>query len=317
YAFQRRRYWLDFLAGMESADVASAGLSALTHPLLGAVVDHPATGEVVFTGRWSLRTHDWLADHTVFGQVVVPATAYLDLALSVGEHVGCAAVGELSLEVPLILPDPGDVQVRVVVGAVDETGRRSLDVYSRLGEDTPTTGGWTRHAMGNLSPHTPRTAARADDTRAPAAWPPAGARPIDTARLYDSLADGGFDYGPAFRGLREVWQHGDDLYALATLPQTAEAAGAGFALHPALIDTVLHAAVAGGVIEVTGQKGWMPFAWSGVTLAGQCGPTVRVRLRPAGEGVVSLTAADEHGRTIAHVEALTFRPASAEQVLAA
>ncbi|WP_372352884.1 hypothetical protein [Streptomyces sp. KL116D] len=100
YAFQRQRYWMDFLAGQDTADVAAAGLSAPGHPLLGAAVDRPGTDEVVFTGLWSLRTHDWLADHTVFGAVVVPATAHLDLALSVGDRVGCATVEELSLEVP-------------------------------------------------------------------------------------------------------------------------------------------------------------------------------------------------------------------------
>ncbi|MEV1084882.1 type I polyketide synthase [Streptomyces sp. NPDC050211] len=318
YAFQRQRYWLDFLAGMGSADVASAGLSAPEHPLLGACVDHPGTDEVVFTGRWSLRSHDWLADHAVFGAVVVPATAYLDLALSVGGHVGCGAVEELSLEVPLILPEAGDVQVRVVVGAANETGRRPVDVYARPGDDAPVAGGWTRHARGSLAPGTPPTPARAEEARSLAAWPPAGARQLDFDGLYDSLADGGFDYGPAFRGLREVWQHGDDLFALATLPAGAEApAGGGFALHPALLDTVLHAVVAGGVIEVTGEQGWMPFSWSGVHLAGPCGPTVKVRLSPAGEGVVSVAIADEHGRPIASVDALTFRPASAEQVRSA
>ncbi|HEU5469694.1 MAG TPA: SDR family NAD(P)-dependent oxidoreductase, partial [Actinophytocola sp.] len=313
YAFQRQRYWMDFLAGSESADVASAGLSDPNHPLLGAVLDHPGTDEVVFTGRWSLRTHAWLADHAVFGAVVVPATAYLDLALSVGRHVGCAAIEDLTLELPLILPDSGDVAVRVVAGAPDETGRRSLDVYSRPDSsgaaEGPELGGWTRHAVGNLAP-----GEWADDPRSLAGWPPAGARRLDLDGLYDTFADAGFDYGPAFRGLREVWQSGDDLFALATLPDTA---GGGFALHPALIDTVLHAAVAGGVIQVTGDQGWMPFSWSGVRLAGECGPTVRVRLSPAGEGVVSLAIAGEHGRTIAQVEALTFRPASAEQVRAA
>jgi polyketide synthase 12 len=318
YAFQRQRYWLDFLAGMESADVASAGLTAPEHPLLGAVVDHPGTDELVFTDLWSLRTHGWLADHTVFGAVVVPATAYLDLALSVGDFVGCGTIEELSLEVPLILPDAGDVQVRVAVGAAEETGRRSLDVYSRPAEDGPTVGGWTRHAMGNLAPGTPPTATWADDTRPLAVWPPAGARQLDFDGLYDSLADGGFDYGPTFRGLREVWQHGDDLYALATLPDTAEGPGAdAFALHPALMDTVLHAVVVGGVIEVTGEQGWMPFSWSGVDLAGSGGATVKVRLSPAGEGVVSVAIADEHGRKLASVQALTFRPASAEQVRSA
>lgn len=318
YAFQRQRYWMDAPAGAGSADVASAGLSAPDHPLLGAVVDHPGTDEVVFTDRWSLRTHEWLADHAVFGAVVVPATAYMDLALSVGDFVGCAALDELSLEVPLILPDSGDVQIRVVVGAADEAGRRSLDVYSRPGEDGRTVGGWTRHAMGNLTPGTSRTTAWTDETRPLAIWPPAGAQKLDIDRLYDTLADAGFDYGPTFRGLREVWRQGDDLYALATLPESAgHRAGGGFALHPALIDSVLHAVFAGGVVEMTGDQGWMPFSWSGVDLAGACGPSVRVRLSPAGEGVVSLTVTDEDAHPIAHVDALTFRPASAEQVRAA
>ncbi|WP_436942616.1 type I polyketide synthase [Streptomyces sp. SudanB66_2053] len=315
YAFQRQRYWMDFLAGQRSADVTSAGLSAPGHPLLSAVVERPGTDEVVFTDLWSLRTHDWIADHAVFGAVVVPATVYLDLALSAGEHVGCGTVEELTLAVPLVLPDTGDVRVRVVVGAADETGRRSLEVYARPGEDGPAEGGWTRHAAGTLSPDTP--AAEAEEGPALTAWPPAGAERIGTEDLYDSFTGAGFDYGPAFRGLREVWRRGDDLFALATLPESAEAAGAGFTLHPALMDTVLHAAVAGGAVPVTGGQGWMPFSWSGVHAPGACGATVRVRLHAAAEGVVSLTLADERGRRVARVEALTFRPAGPEQVHAA
>ncbi|MEU0602272.1 type I polyketide synthase [Streptomyces sp. NPDC006393] len=318
YAFQRQRYWLDLLAGTGTADVASAGLSAPEHPLLGAVVDHPGTGEVVFTGLWSLRTHGWLGDHAVFGAVVVPATAHLDLALSAGRHVGCGTVEELTLEVPLILPDSGEVRVRIVVGDADGTGRRSLEVYSRPGEDGRAADGWTRHALGTLAPGTGGTPAWADGRRALAVWPPAGARQLDIGTLYDDFADAGFDYGPAFRGLREVWRHGDDLYALATLPDAAEGPAAGaFALHPALMDTVLHASIAGGVVEVTGEQGRMPFAWSGVEQAGRCAPTVRVRLSPAGEDAVSLTVADEQGRPVASVGALTFRPAGAEQVRSA
>ncbi|WP_425580221.1 type I polyketide synthase [Streptomyces polychromogenes] len=315
YAFQRRRYWLDFLAGTATADVASAGLTSPHHPLLGASVDHPGTGETVFTGLWSLRTHGWLADHAVFDSVVVPATAYLDLALTVGDRVGCPAVGELSLEVPLVLPDEGGVRVRAVVGAADEDGRRSLDVYARPAEDGAHTGGWTRHAMGTLAPAPAPAPAGAGPGGPLSAWPPAGAERLAFDGLYDSLADRGFDYGPAFRGLREVWRRGEELFALATLPEDARAAaGDGFALHPALTDTVLHAVVVGGVITVTEEQGWMPFSWSGATLTGSCGPTVRVRLTPAGEGVVALDIADESGRAIARVDALTFRPATADQV---
>ncbi|MFJ2157315.1 type I polyketide synthase [Streptomyces sp. NPDC087856] len=312
YAFQRQRHWLDFQAGTRSADVASAGLSAPEHPLLGAVLDHPVTDEVTFTGRWSLRTHDWLADHTVFGETVVPATAYLELALWAGDFVGCAAVEELSLEVPLILPGSDGIQVRLVVGAADETGRRPLDMYAHPDGGDPTARTWMRHATGSLAPGTPRTPVPADDVRSLAVWPPPGARRLDIDGLYDTFADAGFDYGPAFRGLGEVWRRGDDLFATATLPTPTD----GFALHPALLDSVLHAVVAGGVVEIDGGQAWMPFSWSGAEAFAECGPRVRVRISPAGENAVAVAIADDHGREIAHVGSLAFRPASAEQVRA-
>ncbi|WP_432137809.1 type I polyketide synthase [Streptomyces sp. bgisy154] len=317
YAFQRQRYWLDFRAATGRADVARAGLTTADHPLLGAVVDHPGTGEAVLTGLWSLRTHPWLADHTVFGTVVVPATAHLDLALSAGRHVGATAVEELSLEVPLVLPESGEVRVRVVAGAADGTGRRRLEVFSHSGEDDRTDSGWTRHVTGRLAPGAPLTPAVPATAPPLAVWPPTGARQLDITDLYDSFADGGFDYGPAFRGLREVWRRGADLFASAVLPETAGTSdGGGFTLHPALLDSVLHAVVAGGVIEVDGGRGWMPFSWSGVDPVGQCGPAVRVRITPAGDGVVSVEVADEQGRPVARIGALTFRPASPEQVRA-
>ncbi|MCG0291041.1 SDR family NAD(P)-dependent oxidoreductase, partial [Streptomyces sp. PSAA01] len=312
YAFQRERYWLDFLAGMDTGTVTSVGLSAPGHPLLGAVVDHPGTGEVVLTGLWSLRTHDWLADHVVFGAAVLPATAYLDLALSVGDVVGCAAIEELSLKVPLVVPGSGHVRVRVVVGAADEMGHRTMDLYSRPGEEDRVAGDWTRNATGTLSP---RTAARSDEAPSLAAWPPAAATRLDIDGLYESFADLGFEYGPVFRGLTEVWRRGGDLFALATLPVTADGSTeAGFALHPALIDAALHTVVAGGGLDVAGGQAWLPFSWSGVDLLGECGPTVRVRISPAGDGAVSVTIADEDGREVAHVGTLVFRPVSAEHL---
>ncbi|HJP73360.1 MAG TPA: SDR family NAD(P)-dependent oxidoreductase, partial [Pseudonocardiaceae bacterium] len=299
YAFQHQRYWLDFWDGTTGADVSSAGLSTPDHPLLGAVVEHPGTNEFVFTGLWSLQSREWLADHAVYGMVVVPATAYLDLALWVGEYVGSPAIEELSLEVPLILPSTGDVRVRLAVRAADEEGRRTLDVYSEAGD------GWVRHAAGTLVP------SASSDPQSLATWPPAGAKQLAFDGLYETLADGGFAYGPMFQGLREVWQRGDELFGQATLPADADGA---YVLHPALLDSLLHTVVVGKLIEVVGDQGWMPFSWAGVELTARAGSTVRVRITSAAEGVMSVTIADETGREIGHIDTLTFRPASAAQV---
>ena len=59
YAFQRKRYWIDGVAG--TGDAGSLGLSSTEHPLLGAAVDLAGGDEgVVFTGRLGLRaTRGW------------------------------------------------------------------------------------------------------------------------------------------------------------------------------------------------------------------------------------------------------------------
>ncbi|WP_375336730.1 hypothetical protein, partial [Amycolatopsis sp. SID8362] len=59
----------------------AAGLGPAGHPLLGAAVELADADGFLFTGRLSLPTHPWLAEHTIRGTVVVPGTALLELAV--------------------------------------------------------------------------------------------------------------------------------------------------------------------------------------------------------------------------------------------
>ncbi|TGA92113.1 type I polyketide synthase, partial [Streptomyces palmae] len=94
YAFQHERYWLEPSAPA-GGDVASAGLGSADHPLLGGAVALPESDGYLFTGRLSLRSHGWLADHAVLGRVLLPGTAFVELALRAGDAVGCDRVAEL------------------------------------------------------------------------------------------------------------------------------------------------------------------------------------------------------------------------------
>ncbi|KJS52279.1 polyketide synthase, partial [Streptomyces rubellomurinus subsp. indigoferus] len=102
YAFQRERYWLES-GGPAAGDPAGLGLEPADHPLLGAAVAVADSGEYLFTGRLSARTHPWLADHAVGGAVLLPGTAFVELAVRAGDEVGCDRVDELTLEAPLVL----------------------------------------------------------------------------------------------------------------------------------------------------------------------------------------------------------------------
>ncbi|WP_425385473.1 hypothetical protein, partial [Streptomyces himastatinicus] len=84
----------------------------------------------MLTGRVLPGAHPWLADHAVGGTVLLPGTAFLDLALHAGHEVGCPLVEELTLRTPLVLSAGTAVNLQVALGAPDETGRRSVTVYS-------------------------------------------------------------------------------------------------------------------------------------------------------------------------------------------
>ncbi|GLY47193.1 type I polyketide synthase [Lentzea sp. NBRC 102530] len=299
YAFQRRRYWLTG-DGTAVVDVTSAGLGEVDHPLFGAVVELPDDGGVLFTGRISASTHPWLADHVVSGLVFVPGTAFVDLAVRAGDHVGCGALDELTLRAPLVLPAHGGVQLQLAVAEADQSGRRTFTVSSR-----PDDGTWTRHASGVLAPAT--TAAVDDLTE----WPPANAEEVDLTGSYDALAASGLHYGPVFQGLRAVWRDGETVYAEAELPEGTDVTG--FGLHPALLDAALHALAHSGFLGAEDGP-YLPFSWNDVELLSSGATSLRVRMTRAGTDAVSLLVADGSGQAAAAVGSLVLRPISAEQL---
>ncbi|WP_327682127.1 SDR family NAD(P)-dependent oxidoreductase [Kitasatospora sp. NBC_00458] len=310
YAFQHERYWLDAPAGAVG-DVVSAGLGSADHPLLGAAVALAAGDGFLFTGRLSLRTHPWLADHAVAGTVLVPGTGMLELALRAGERAGCEHVEELTLEAPLVVPERGGVQIQLAVGELDDAGRRSFTLHSRVDDEAEgVEGEWVRHAVGVLTAGPGAVAA--DDL---AVWPPRDAVAVDVSEVYERFAEDGFEYGPVFAGLRAAWRRGEEVFAEVALPVEEQAQAARFGIHPALLDAALHAVALGD--EAEGGRVRLPFSWSGVSLHAVGARELRVRLTPVGEGAVSLFVADAAGVVVAAVESLVLRPVTAEQVRAA
>ncbi|MER6614472.1 type I polyketide synthase [Streptomyces xantholiticus] len=300
YAFQRERYWLD--VPQAPGDVRAAGLGAADHPLLGAAIATADSEGVLLTGLFSLDSHPWLSDHAVNGTVLLPGTAFVELAVRAGDEAGCGWIEDLTLELPLVVPERGGVTLQVAVGPEDESGRRRLSVHSRVAD-----GSWVRHATGVLS------SAEAPPAADIGAWPPAGAEAVDLTAFYEGMAAAGLDYGPVFQGLRSVWRGGDDVFAEVELPEESAADAASFALHPALLDAALHALAAGGLVSLDDGPA-LPFAWSGVAVQAAGAAMVRVKLSRTGTGSMTLVVADGAGDPVASVESLSLRAVSAEQL---
>ncbi|WP_421845661.1 type I polyketide synthase [Mycobacterium sp.] len=306
YAFERRRFWLS--ADGAAADAAGLGLAASEHALLGAVVELPASGGVVLTGRLSPSVHGWLADHAVGGVVIFPGAGFVEMAIRAGDEVGCGVVDELTLAAPLVLPAPGSVAVQVVVGNADESGARAVSVYSRADAGSD----WLLHAEGVLG------VGSTEPSVDMSAWPPVGAVRVDVADGYQQLADRGYGYGPAFRGLTAMWRRGDDVFAEVELPADTGVSAAGFGVHPVMLDAALHAVIlAAESAEIADNSVLVPFSWQGVSLHAAGASAVRARISPIGPSAVSIELADAMGLPVLSVASMIARPVTDQQLRAA
>ncbi|MEU8975744.1 beta-ketoacyl synthase N-terminal-like domain-containing protein, partial [Streptomyces monashensis] len=310
YPFQGRRYWLTGPTG--TGDATAHGQIALGHPLLSAAVPMADGGGTVLTGRLSLHTQPWLADHRISGVTLLPGTAFVELAVQAGDQVGCAQLDELNLLTPLVLPAGGGVVLQAVVATPDADGRRDLTFHSRpesAPDDTP----WTLHATAVLSP---------EPAPAPAPlpgqgqWPPAGAEPVDLTGLYARMDEQGYGYGPAFQGLRAVWRSGGEAFAEVALPADAAADAGAFALHPALLDAVLQSTDL-AADEPESAQTRLPFAWTGVSLYSTGASVLRVHIVPDGPDAAALTLYDTAGAPVARVDGFLVRPVAEETLRAA
>ncbi|WP_316765045.1 SDR family NAD(P)-dependent oxidoreductase, partial [Streptomyces herbicida] len=290
YAFQRRRHWLDALED-GPADPIALGVADAGHPLLGAALTVAGAERLVLTGRLSVRTHPWLADHAVGGTVLLPGTGFVELAVHAAGLAGCDTVEELTLQAPLTLDDADSgVEIQLVVEEPGPDGRRPLTVHSRTADMD-----WTEHAQGMLAPAAPAPS----DT--PGVWPPQGAEPLDVSGAYARMDAQGYGYGPAFQGLRAAWRRGEELFAEVVLPDGVDASG--YTVHPALLDSALH--VIGLDEDAAGPE--LPFAWTDVTVRAAGATVLRVHVTPAASGV-SLHLTDPAGATVATVGRLVLRP---------
>ncbi|MCP2251338.1 Acyl transferase domain-containing protein [Prauserella aidingensis] len=321
YPFAETSYWVDPPedGGQGRPPVGEAPvMDTVTQPNTDPVTrpdvvdDHPmldpagATtfddGTVVVTATLSLTNHPWLGDHVMNGRVLLPGTAIVDLVCRAGDGVGTARIDELTLQAPLDLTNGDEVTVRITFGAPAADGRRTVDVTSRpvhAVENRP----WSRHAGGTCSPR------QEEAGFGFAEWPPPGAQALPMDDYYRAMDAAGYTYGPSFQSLRAVWARGAEVFAEVELPAERHDEARRYGVHPALLDSSLHAMGFGAWAD--GGGGLLPFAWTGMAIhAPGCGPRARVRLAEAEDGGVHLQLADSTGRPVAHLDSLVLRSAT-------
>jgi acyl transferase domain-containing protein/NADPH:quinone reductase-like Zn-dependent oxidoreductase/acyl carrier protein len=225
YPFQRRRFWpktVD-IRGIDGQGVVESGI-------LGSAKDL-ASGDTVYTGRWSVKSQPWLSHHVIYGTVVVPGATYAAMALAAAGAP--AQVREVFFYEPIILPEKASREVQLTLHPLDDGDGFTFQVHSRpYGEREAE---WSLNADG-------RIASSIDDEPAPEPT-----ESIDAAcerlsrtrpqQLFDTFADMELAWGPTWStSLKSLWAgDGEAVGDVAIGDELAEQLGSE-PIHPVLLD---------------------------------------------------------------------------------
>lgn len=313
YPFQRQRYWIEDTA--VRAAPAPAPVLERAHPLVGACIESTPK-EIRYQVRYGIRHTGYLSDHRVLGTVVLPTTVELEAATFTGRmHFGTERISfeNAMHHRAMTFANGDDRAVRILLTPLTPD-RVSFRLVSAAADEAET---WHTHMTGTL---------RKSDTRGAATFSAqqiqARCKPTDVGDLYDRLARLGLQYGPGFRGVREVHIGQREALTLVQLPQGL--ADARYALHPAFLDACLHAYPL--VLDTAKGEGDGP-PYLPVSLAAyRCHQNgvetawVHTKLRSAavdGTQVVDVGVYDPAGRAVAEVEGLTLRRLPLETIVPA
>ncbi len=305
YAFQRQRYWVD--AGRARRDEVGEETG---HPLLGTRL-RLAGSDAVF--ETTLEGAEYLTGHRIFGDPVLPATAYLEMAhaavrAKVGDGGGACCVRDLVLQAPLRLDEQGHGSVQVVVSeASEEGGGWRVRIFSEQGQGGE---GWKLHAEGRVEIEgDDRTAERADV----GAIRSRSSSAIDVDERYAALAEAGLAYGGAFVAMRALQVGDGESLAELELPEQSEGEASQYGLHPALLDAALHAIDA---LAAGRGGGKLPFEVGEYRIFRSGASCARVHARwkeggASGGELADVRLYDDEGLPIAEIVGLRLKPAQA------
>ena len=299
YPWQRERHW--YSKTSEAYDLINRHR---VHPLLGYRLKD---GEALWENQLDPHVVPYLRDHVVGGSIVLPASAYAELALAASsQHFGTAnhEFEELEIRIPILLDENHTRNIRFELNPQD--GSFQIKSRARLSDEP-----WTVNAVGRLVGAS--LAAQPDDVDLLDAMQDATV--VDGAQHYRLCSELGLEYGPAFQGLQQAWPDGETLLAKLALPAAAGETAGSHILHPVLSDTCFQTLLALFHAEIeAGQRATLlPVRIGRLRMFGDGNATrycqTRVVKRSPHSVLADFRMLDAEGRVIAELLGCRFRGA--------
>ncbi len=248
--FERQRFWVQ--RGRRSAVPSTSD-----HPLLGRRLPSPLA-TVTFQSEISTETLAILGDHRVFGTAILPATAFLEIALAAGRtFFPDSELDDVVIHEALVALDEGIITVQTIL-TPDASGV-SFRIYSQVeGADR-----WATHVSGRIiaagvhAPMPPGESIEAIQRRAD--------RVVEADEHDARMNERGLVFGASLRNLHRVWTaaadaagaHGGEALGEIALAPREAAESRWYVVHPALLDAAIQ--VLAGV-AASGPDTYLPIS---------------------------------------------------------
>jgi acyl transferase domain-containing protein/aryl carrier-like protein len=232
YPFDRQRYWI------EQRHRATSVVRHRTdrHPLLGERIDIAGSALVVWKNIISLASLPWLDDHRVQSRPVVPATAYIELAVAAADSVlgkgDATVVSSFEFKKPFFLSPDAEYELQLTF-RITSKSTAHVEAFSRLaGSDAA----WTMNAVADVA-----VSAAAEDR---SGIDVLSVRPdrmhVTGDRLYERFAELGNRWGPQFQLVQRAFIDRDTAEAQVALSEQLTSELELYRFHPAVADACGH-----------------------------------------------------------------------------
>ena len=318
YPFKRERYWVSD----SNPTIASTTPTATIHPLLHKNTSNLAEQRftTIFTGK-----EFFLADHIVANQSVLPGAAYLELAREaidqavepLPEEKSAIRLKNIVWARPIVVKER---PVKVHIGLFpEENGEIAYEIYSQPEEDYTDA---IVHSQGMALLNTAQEVPSSVDL---ALLQAECRRTLTASKVYETFKSTGIEYGPAHRGIEQLFIGENQVLARITLPLSVTNTKDQFILHPSIMDAALQASL--GLSMKNGRKPpadaplkpSLPFALEEIEILSPCDPAMWAYIRPsknmgAGEGVkkLDIDLLDDHGKPCVRMRRFTTRDLKSE-----
>ena len=349
YPFQRQRYWTQtdetHTIGQRS-ELARSKNSVLHNKSLHKNTNHPLTGQQLyspvpptqFQSQVSVQQPAYLDHHRVYGQAIMPAAAYLEIALSAGK-VACTSpivLANVAIQRGLIF---SELQLEAATRDTSQTlqtvllptsdGAYQFQIFSIETDSTNSTNSakeqteprWICHATGDIRPVENASLSPVDLDACKADFQQQ--IPIDI--YYQTLHQNGLEYGEDFRSIRQLWAAPNRALGEISLPETVLedpfTDNSLYTLHPVLLDASFQI-LAAAVGETSDEETYLPVGIEKLSVYGSVPDTlwalgsVSSSTNNASKQLIGhVRLLSEKGEVIAEVEGLKLNRTNREMLL--